>query len=93
MQKGDTNMAEPDSNQEIQLLTFSETKTETPDYMAIREFYAKHDIDYDAAMSSRSCQPYRFIRLNPRFDTEETLKMVKVSSETGCKSIARLWLV
>jgi hypothetical protein len=58
----------------------------------LRDFYAQHDVSVDhvftkrlgnngettAELTQKSCHPHRFIRLNPRYDTQETLELIKV---------------
>jgi hypothetical protein len=67
----------------------------------LREFYALHDVSVDhvfarttdgEAQAQKSCHPHRFIRLNPRYDLQETLKLIKVSvfNESACTGNALL---
>jgi hypothetical protein len=58
----------------------------------LRDFYAQHDVSVDhvfpkrlgnngettAELTPKSCHPHRFIRLNPRYDMQETLELIKV---------------
>jgi hypothetical protein len=58
----------------------------------LRDFYARHDVSVDHVFAKRlgnneertaestpkSCHPHRFIRLNPRYDMQETLELIKV---------------
>jgi hypothetical protein len=58
----------------------------------LRDFYARHDVSVDrvfarrlgnngettAELTQKSCHPHRFIRLNPRYDLQETLELIKV---------------
>lgn len=42
----------------------------------LKDFYAEHSVDELLNTSL----PYRFVRLNPRFDEQETLRKLKVRS-------------
>lgn len=46
----------------------------------LADFYAQHNVSLDRVLdgSKKSCFPHRFIRLNPRFDAKETLRLLKV---------------
>jgi hypothetical protein len=58
----------------------------------LRDFYARHDVSVDHVFAKRlgndgettvestpkSCHPHRFIRLNPRYNLQETLELIKV---------------
>jgi hypothetical protein len=58
----------------------------------LRDFYARHDVSVDhvfakrlgnngettAELTPKSCHPHRFIRLNPRYNLQETLGLIKV---------------
>jgi hypothetical protein len=58
----------------------------------LRDFYAQHDVSVDHVFAKRlgnngettgeltpkSCHPHRFIRLNPRYNLQETLELIKV---------------
>jgi hypothetical protein len=59
----------------------------------LRDFYARHDVSVDhvfakrlgsdretdtAELTPKSCHPHRFIRLNPRYNRQETLELIKV---------------
>ena len=50
----------------------------------IRSFYAEHGIDLVREFTtSKDGHGVRFVRLNPRFDREETIRQLKVSFELG----------
>ena len=42
----------------------------------LREFYESHNFDLSGGTLSCCC-PYRYVRLNPRYDAEETLDMLR----------------
>lgn len=52
------------------------------DNTKLKEFYARHDVSLDQVFGLNDgevfCSPYRFIRLNPRYNPLETLILVKV---------------
>mgnify|MGYP003541879201 CR=1 FL=1 len=57
------------------MTSFEETKR-SPIKVAAEDFYAKHDVALEEALNSPL--PYRFVRLSPHFDSDETLQLLKV---------------
>jgi hypothetical protein len=47
-------------------------------YEKLQRYYAQYGISTDSLREDRL--PYRFVRLHPAFDKEETLKQLKVST-------------
>jgi hypothetical protein len=68
------------------------TRLDSYDDGKLRDFYAQHDVSVDHVFAKRlgnhgettgeltpkSCHPHRFIRLNPRYNLQETLELIKV---------------
>jgi hypothetical protein len=70
------------------------TRAASNDDEKLRDFYAQHDVSVDHVFASqrlgngegeteqlkpqKSCHPHRFIRLNPRYNLQETLELIKV---------------
>lgn len=68
------------------------TSLASKDDEKLRDFYARHDVSVDhvfarrlgnngettAELTPKSCHPHRFIRLNLRYDLQETLDLIKV---------------
>ena len=52
----------------------------------LRAYYSQYGVDLDEAISSSNstATANRFIRLNPRFDAKETLKMIQVRRWMNC---------
>jgi hypothetical protein len=44
--------------------------------MSLKDYYESHNLTLDSIVSAKA--PYRFIRLHPGFDDDETLDLVKV---------------
>jgi 16S rRNA C967 or C1407 C5-methylase (RsmB/RsmF family) len=57
---------------------------------AALNFYAEHDVAVQDFLSAAASVPYRFVRLNPRFDANETLQRLK--EEAASDPLAVPWL-
>jgi 16S rRNA C967 or C1407 C5-methylase (RsmB/RsmF family) len=59
----------------------------------LKDFYSSHNLDLSAVLKSSSSEspfPYRFVRLNPRFDREESIKLLE--KEVKSKPLLVTWV-
>ena len=61
----------------------------------LKQFYASHNVDLSELLQSTNDETpfqYRFVRLNPRFDQVETIKMLNAELSAGQHAVEIPWL-